>query len=42
MTYKIIDTVGLKRKKQNCEKDMQILEKDIEKLSKQYIFVDNS
>mmetsp|Transcript_31430 Transcript_31430/g.27789 ORF Transcript_31430/g.27789 Transcript_31430/m.27789 type:complete len:277 (+) Transcript_31430:59-889(+) len=35
-----IDTVGLRRKKENCEEELRQLEKDIEKLSKKYIFVD--
>ena len=35
-----IDTVGLRRKKENCEQELRQLEKDIEKLSKKFIFVD--
>lgn len=35
-----IDTVGLRRKKEKCEHDLKQLEKDIEKLSKKFIFVD--
>lgn len=35
-----IDTVGLKRRKEGCEKELAQLEKDMEKLDKQYIFVD--
>jgi hypothetical protein len=35
-----IDTVGLRRKKENCEAELKQLEKDIEKLSKKFIFVD--
>lgn len=35
-----IDTVGLRRKKENCEQELKQLEKDIEKLSKKFIFVD--
>lgn len=35
-----IDTVGLRRKKETCEHELKQLEKDIEKLSKKYIFVD--
>jgi len=37
-----IDTVGLKRKKENCEKELGQLEKDIERLNKQYVFVDTT
>lgn len=37
-----IDTVGLRRKKENCEEELRQLEKDIEKLSKKYIFVDTT
>ncbi|KAL4508355.1 hypothetical protein ABPG72_003659 [Tetrahymena utriculariae] len=37
-----IDTVGLKRKKEECERELTQLEKDIEKLNKQYIFVDTN
>lgn len=39
---KQIDTVGLKRKKENCEKELRQLEMDIEKLNKIYIFVDTT
>lgn len=35
-----IDTVGLRRKKEDCEQQLRQLEKDIEKLSKKFIFVD--
>jgi hypothetical protein len=35
-----IDTVGLRRKKENCEAELKQLERDIEKLSKKFIFVD--
>ena len=35
-----VDSVGLKRKKEKCEEDLKQIEKDIEKLSKKYIFVD--
>ena len=35
-----IDTIGLKRRKENCEKELAQLEKDIDKLSKNMIFVD--
>lgn len=35
-----IDTVGLRRKKENCEAELKQLEKDIDKLSKKFIFVD--
>lgn len=37
-----IDTVGLRRKKENCEAELRQLEKDIEKLSKKFIFVDTT
>lgn len=37
-----IDTVGLRRKKENCEAELKQLEKDIEKLSKKFIFVDTT
>ncbi|CAD8059724.1 unnamed protein product [Paramecium primaurelia] len=37
---RMIDTVGLKRKKEQCEKELAQLEKDIEKLNKNYVFVD--
>lgn len=37
-----IDTVGLRRKKEQCEIDLKQLEKDIEKLSKKYIFIDTT
>ncbi len=37
-----IDTVGLKRKKENCERELKQLEIDIEKLNKAYIFVDTT
>jgi hypothetical protein len=32
--------LGIKNKKENCEKELSQLEKDIEKLTKNYIFVD--
>ena len=35
-----LDTLGTKNKKENCEKELAQLEKDIAKLSKNYIFVD--
>lgn len=35
-----MDTVGLKRKKEDCEKELAQLEKDMQKLNKPYIFVD--
>lgn len=37
-----IDTIGKKAKKENCEKELAQLEKDIQKLSKNYIFVDTT
>lgn len=36
------DTMGLKNKKEDCERELQQLEKDIAKLSKNYIFVDTT
>ena len=35
-----IDTIGKKTKKESCEKELAQLEKDIQKLSKNFIFVD--
>jgi hypothetical protein len=35
-----VDTLGLKRKKEACEKELAEIEQDMKKLSKQYIFVD--
>ena len=41
LTHKVkLDTLGIKNKKENCEKELAQLEKDIAKLSKNYIFVD--
>jgi hypothetical protein len=37
-----LDTLGIKNKKESCEKELQQLEKDIEKLSKNFIFVDTT
>ncbi len=37
-----IDTIGKKARKENCEKELAQLEKDIQKLSKNYIFVDTT
>lgn len=37
-----IDTIGKKNKKENCEKELAQLEKDIQKLSKGHIFVDTT
>lgn len=37
-----LDTLGIKNKKENCEKELAQLEKDIAKLSKNYIFVDTT
>lgn len=34
------DTQGLKRKKENCEKELAQIEKDLELLEKPYVFVD--
>lgn len=35
-----VDTQGLKRKKEECERQLAQIEKDMAKLNKQYIFVD--
>lgn len=37
-----LDTLGLKNKKESCEKELMQLEKDISKLSKNFIFVDTT
>jgi len=37
-----LDTVGLRRKKEDCEKQLAQIEKDLEKLNKAYIFVDTT
>jgi len=37
-----MDSVGLRRKKERCEKELIQLEKDLEKLNKGYIFVDTT
>lgn len=37
-----ITTVGLKRRKEDCEKELAQLQKDIEKLNKAYIIVDTT
>ena len=37
-----IDTVGLKRKKEDCEKELAQIEKDLAKLNKGFIFVDTT
>jgi len=37
-----LDTLGIKNKKENCERELAQLEKDIEKLSKNFIFVDTT
>ena len=34
------DTLGIKNKKEDCERELAQLEKDIAKLSKNFIFVD--
>lgn len=36
-----IDTIGLKRKKEGCEKELAQLERDIQRLNKMYVFVEN-
>lgn len=33
-------SLGIKRKKEKCEREMQQVERDLEKLNKTYIFVD--
>lgn len=35
-----VDTIGLKRKKESCEKEMADIEKDLKKLNKLYVFVE--
>lgn len=40
ITHSHIDSHGLKRKKEGCEAQLAQIEKDIEKLQKNYIFVD--
>ena len=35
-----VDTIGQKRKKEDCEKQLERLEQDIKKLNKAYIFID--
>ena len=37
-----IDTLGKKNKKEGCERELAQLEKDIQKLSKNFIFVDTT
>jgi len=37
-----LDTVGLRRKKEECEKQLAQIEKDLDKLNKAYIFVDTT
>jgi len=37
-----IDTQGLKRKKEECERQLAQIEKDLEKVNKQFIFVDTT
>lgn len=37
-----LDTLGIKNKKENCERELAQLEKDISKLSKNFIFVDTT
>ena len=39
---KALDTIGLKDKYENCERELNQLEKDIQQLSKNYIFVDTT
>lgn len=40
LTHMKVDSIGLKRKKENCEKELIRIEKYLEKLTKQYVFVD--
>jgi ribosome recycling factor len=42
ITHSLIDSHGLKRKKEGCEAELKQIEKDIEKLQKAYIFVDTT
>jgi len=35
-----VDSQGLKRKKERCERELRELEKDMEKINKNYVFVD--
>ena len=43
MTHKSkLDTIGMKDKFENCERELKQLEQDISKLSKNYIFVDTT
>lgn len=37
-----LDTIGLKDKYESCERELKQLEQDIQKLSKNYIFVDTT
>ena len=37
-----LDTLGLLEKYERCERELRQLEKDIEKLSRNYIFVDTT
>jgi len=37
-----LDTLGLKEKYERCERELRQLEQDIQKLSKNYIFVDTT
>jgi len=37
-----LDTLGLKEKYESCERELRQLEKDIQQLSKNYIFVDTT
>lgn len=43
LTHKVkLDTLGIKNKKEGCERELAQLEKDIAKLSKNFIFVDTT
>jgi len=37
-----MDTVGLRRRKEDCERELAQIEKDMAKLNKAYIFVDTT
>jgi hypothetical protein len=39
---KNLDTIGLKRRFEQCERELNQLEKDIQMLSKNFIFVDTT
>ena len=37
---RVVDTIGMKRRKETCEKQLAEIERDIKKLNKTYVFVD--